>query len=235
MRYTFTIVRVEGPIGQELEAPPEIIDLRNPPVEGYTPSEWYNAWWPRPEDVPMPRAPGGPHLNHHKPELATKVFQLFYRVAIVPENKSLLDYLPPDALVRLRIGGKLTRVFEQCKAAEGLEVLRNMFTKLVSSSNPSSYRLDPSWELLWQSIMWIRLSDEFTITWSTWGDDDEDGGHSLCPEVEELTVSNIEINSPQNPESESALTYYTRAAELVGQYVGLFKDLKENADESHIS
>lgn len=223
MRYTLTIVRVAGPLDQDLPVPPDMIDA--------SPGDRFNVWWDKPEDVPLPVTWPAKEIYMSNPK--EKVC-LFYRVARLEEHKNIIDFLPPDARIRLRIGGKNKRIFKNCLASEGIQTLRDMVESLVSEwgggpDDPAKhYHADPGWELLYQSLMWIELPNGLTVKWTPWGEDDEDGGHTLEPSFDELTVDEVElrplVDEGQNAivHCQSAIEFYTKMAQLIQEFIDLF-------------
>ena len=225
-RYTLTIVRVVGPQGQPLPEPPPIVDLLEEGRPGYPPREWYNVWWGRPEDVPMPVTwPATPIKDP-----VGQQFQLFYRVARVPVKRNLLDCLPPESKVRIRLGGKGVRMFRNCLASEVLDDFRRMLQGMVADWGVGPTRehhaWDPLWEFLAQDILWIELPSGLRISWADWGDDDEDGGRTLAPMDELPSIEEVTWHGPR-PEADNALLHLTRMTEALREFLDACRTAQE--------
>ena len=236
-RYTLAIVRHQGPVGQPLPVPPEIVDLTGPHPRGGPHQEWYNAWWERPEDVPLPVTWPEKEISFSR-NPATEKYQLVYRVARIPERKSILDYIPPESDVRLRLGGKNVRQFIECKAADAMEALRGLLVDMVKEwgggpNGTAGYCCDPGWEFLEQNLMWIELPNNLRVKWTPWGDSDEGGGHSLEPafggdfilSAEEVEWDEVDADSPMTSaldHARNAAAYYTQMASRIEEFFALF-------------
>lgn len=227
MRYTLIIIPVSGPADQDLPVPPEgVVDM---PSSAAYQGAAYQVWWERPEEVPLPVS--WPEQSvYSAPGSAARKARLHYRVARAEERKSLLDSLPPDAQVRLRLGGKGCRMFRECRVSEAMDVFRAMVQDMVTEwgggpDDPSrAHHWDPGWEFLKQDLMWIKLPSGLTIRWTPWGDSDESGGHDLEPKLDNnLSVDEVELQ-PHMVDTSNALAHHTKMARLIQEFLDLFKD-----------
>ena len=210
MRYTLTRWHIKAPPGEALPITPKVVNLIG---EGH--SEFLNAWWPSPEEVPLPRE-GVPTEDREGWK-----HQTIWRVAEIPDTRNILDCLPSEATVLLRVGEKGFRRFEECPASGAMEVLRKLVKELVQEwgGEGGSYWLG---DLLKHSIMRVDFPGEFQVTWSPWGDYDESGGKDLSIPLED-EVSWVQLKL-LCAEPFGAREYYAKHLEYAERFFKLFEE-----------
>lgn len=222
--YSLVVVRVECSVDEVLQPPPDIVDLTGFSESGQAPDEWFLARFDRPEDVPLP--PQGrpwpiPRIGSEPP---TRQVQLFYRVGKVREVPRLFDLMPAGTKCRFRLGGKGWRLFAECLVEQADETLRDLTRELVR--NASSHSSAPlGWEAVALGLVWAELPSGVCLSWSFYGDDDEDSGLLPAPAV----LANLQefYHEPsilfaddrrRSPQMREALSVYEAAEAEVKRY-----------------